>query len=39
MAPGAKFSMKTSAFFASSLTISSPRGDFRLSATERLLEL
>src|SRR5450759_516925 len=39
MAPGAKFSTKTSALRAMSLTISRPRGDFRLTVTDLLLAL
>ena len=38
-APGAKFSQKMSAFFAISLTSSTPRGSLRLTVTERLLAL
>src|SRR5881296_2320200 len=37
--PGAMFSTVTSAFFSSSLTTSSPRGDLRLIASDRLLAL
>src|ERR1700730_3136454 len=36
-APGAKFSVKTSAFFTISLTSASPRSDFRLTVCDRLL--
>src|SRR5260370_32379560 len=37
--PGAMFSIVTSAFFSSSLTISRPRGDFKLRVTDFLLAL
>src|SRR5271169_4068036 len=37
--PGAMFSTVTSAFFSRSLTISSPRGDLRLSVIDFLLAL
>src|SRR5262249_8246294 len=39
IAPGAKFSIITSAHLARRLTSSSPRGSFRLIAAERLFEL
>src|SRR6516165_5524661 len=39
MVPGAMFSIVMSAFFNSSLTISRPRGDLRLSVTDFLLAL
>src|SRR2546426_5625568 len=39
MVPGAMFSTVISAFFSNSLTISSPRGDLRLIANDRLLAL
>ena len=39
MVPGAMFSTVTSAFFSSSRTISSPRGDFRFNVTDFLLAL
>jgi hypothetical protein len=38
-APGAKFSVKTSAFFAISLTNARPRSSLRLTVNERLLVL
>jgi hypothetical protein len=38
-APGAKFSVKTSAFFTISLTSASPGSDFRLTVSYRLLAL
>src|ERR1035437_5029400 len=39
IAPGAKFSMNTSALLAISLTSASPRGDFRLTVIDFLLAL
>ena len=38
-APGAKFSVKTSAFLTISLTSARPRSDFRLTVIDRLLAL
>jgi hypothetical protein len=38
-APGAKFSVKTSAFFAISFTNARPRSSLRLTVSERLLAL